>query len=149
MIKISHRGNLRGPKPDRENHPDYVKEALGCGVDVEVDVWYSGFTWYLGHDEPQYEVKKSFLQNSRLWCHAKNIHALSLMLREPTIHCFWLENDAVTITSRGFLWTNLGGALDRTRSIACLPEQDPKWHVNDAYGICSDYVLSWENRIVN
>ena len=34
MILISHRGNLTGKNPERENHPDYIKEALDLGFDV-------------------------------------------------------------------------------------------------------------------
>ena len=38
MIKISHRGNIKGPNMDRENRPSYVDAALQLGYDVEVDV---------------------------------------------------------------------------------------------------------------
>ena len=40
MIFISHRGNLEGPNPERENNPDYISEALERVYSVEVDVWY-------------------------------------------------------------------------------------------------------------
>ena len=61
MIKISHRGNLRGPNKDRENNPQYIKEALEKGYNVEVDVWLQGTKLFLGHDEPQYETNIEFL----------------------------------------------------------------------------------------
>ena len=61
MRLISHRGNLNGPNPERENHPDYIQDALWQRYDVEVDVWgiegeYQMELW-LGHDEPLYRVR--------------------------------------------------------------------------------------------
>ena len=72
MIYISHRGNLEGKNPERENHPIYIIEALSQGYDVEIDVWYVDRSFFLGHDAPQYKVDTKFLQNANLWCHAKN-----------------------------------------------------------------------------
>ena len=40
MILISHRGNLKGINPQRENEPLYIVEALEKGFDVEIDVWW-------------------------------------------------------------------------------------------------------------
>ncbi len=58
MKLIAHRGNTQGPNPERENSPEYIEEALNAGYDVEVDVWYDCATekFWLGHDEPQYDV---------------------------------------------------------------------------------------------
>ena len=54
MVKlISHRGNMKGKNPDRENHPDYIMEALNKGYHVEVDVHYKDGDLYLGHNEPK------------------------------------------------------------------------------------------------
>jgi hypothetical protein len=55
MILISHRGNISGPNPEQENHPDYIWAAIQAGYDVEVDVWFENGKFMLGHDEPQYE----------------------------------------------------------------------------------------------
>ena len=55
MIFISHRGNLDGLNPDRENSPDYIDEAIKLGFDVEVDVRTKDGQLWLGHDEPQYK----------------------------------------------------------------------------------------------
>ena len=38
MKIISHRGNIRGPIPDKENRPSYIDCAIGNGYDVEIDV---------------------------------------------------------------------------------------------------------------
>ena len=138
MILISHRGNLNGKDIENENNPLYIDRALGKGYDVEIDVWYENGKWYLGHDKPQYEIELDYLRNKKLWCHAKNIETLNLML-DDDIHCFWHQEDDVTLTSCGFIWTYPGKKLTE-KSICVLPEKNneiPK----KAFGICSDYVV--------
>lgn len=104
MIKISHRGNVAGPKPERENTVEYIKAALALGHYVEVDVWFDKGQLSLGHDRPGERVKWSFLQNPYIICHAKNIQALHKMLSTEGIHCFWHEKDQVTLTSLNWVW---------------------------------------------
>ena len=142
MILISHRGNLTGPNLSRENSPDYIQEALKADYNVEIDVWYKDKTWYLGHDEPQYEVERSFFYNRFLWCHAKNIDALK-ELSSLGIHCFWHQDD-VTLTSMGYLWTYPGQPLT-TKSICVMPERAPynKEEITVAAGICSDNIQDY------
>jgi glycerophosphoryl diester phosphodiesterase len=54
MILIAHRGNLNGKQPERENSPEYIKEALEKGYHVEVDVWLKETNnLFLGHDSPK------------------------------------------------------------------------------------------------
>ena len=38
MKIISHRGNIRGASPDKENRPSYIDCAIGSGYDVEIDL---------------------------------------------------------------------------------------------------------------
>ena len=91
MRLISHRGNIAGKQPGLENMPEYIKDTLEKGYDVEIDVWWkNGFL--LGHDEPMYHVDLEFLKNQKLWCHAKNIEALYEMQKNG-IHCFWHQED--------------------------------------------------------
>ena len=54
MIFISHRGNLTGKNPEKENKPSYISEALNQGYNCEVDVWFVDNKFMLGHDEPKY-----------------------------------------------------------------------------------------------
>lgn len=136
MILISHRGNLRGPNKERENSILYVQEALQAGYDVEVDVWYLDKQFWLGHDEPLYKTNRGFLANSFLWCHAKNLEALNEMLFHK-IHCFWHENDSVTLTSKNYIWAYPGVACEK--SIAVLPETKD-YIVTNHIGVCSDYI---------
>src|SRR5882757_9187479 len=98
MFYIAHRGNTHGIDNSQENNPNYIKLALDKGFDVEIDVWYENNKWFLGHDVPQYEIKYSYLHNNKFWCHAKNLAALELMLNDEQIHCFWHENDHLTLT---------------------------------------------------
>ena len=51
MRIISHRGNVRGRVPGRENAPSYIDCALGNGYVVEIDVWVIDGEYWLGHDE--------------------------------------------------------------------------------------------------
>jgi len=78
-LLISHRGNLTGSEPARENSPEFIKEALNAGFDVEIDVWFLDEAFYLGHDKPQYCINNNFLfdHGLSLWCHAKSISALT------------------------------------------------------------------------
>jgi hypothetical protein len=144
MILISHRGNICGPNPKRENSPSYVLEAIGAGYNVEVDVWLINDEFYLGHDKPIHGIDLDFLVKNfnSLWCHAKDIDALSTMIHQG-IHCFWHQTDDVTLTSKGYLWTYPGKQLTRN-SIAVLPEYAPPGRQDiirsGCYGVCSDLV---------
>jgi len=142
---IAHRGNTQGPNPEQENKPQYIIEALKNNFDVEIDVWLcKNNKWYLGHDKPQYAIDYSFLENEKLWCHAKNLEALSIMLQNPKIHCFWHQQDDYTITSKKFIWAYPGKKiLPNSNTICVMPEwNDFQFNQNNIIGICSDYVMN-------
>jgi len=138
MILISHRGNLEGPNTDIENNPERIRQVIEMKFDVEVDVWLHKNRWYLGHDEPQYEIDFTFLNNAGLWCHAKNLAALDGMLSAGNIHCFWHQHDDFTITSRGIIWAYPGMPITKN-AVAVMP--DNALDVRGAYGICADNIL--------
>ena len=144
MILISHRGNLNG-KSDRENSPEYIEEALKSGYDVEIDVWYHQHSFYLGHDEPQYKVNEKYLEEVGLWCHAKNIDALNQMIENGKIHCFFHQEDDVTLTTEDYLWTYPGKQL--TSNSICVMPSDHRIMTLDIAGICSDNIASFESVI--
>lgn len=104
MNKIAHRGNTQGSGGLLENDPSYITSAILQGHYCEVDVWFVEGGFWLGHDTPDHSIAMDFLENEKLICHAKNIEALHNMLNNPEIHCFWHENDKVTLTSKGFVW---------------------------------------------
>ena len=135
MILIAHRGNTQG-KSEKENHPDYIQDALDAGYNVEVDVWCVHGKWSLGHDEPQYSTNKNFLQNPKIWCHAKTITTFKYLL-DMDLTCFFHENDDATLTSNGYIWTFPGKILTK-KSICVLPERNH--HPRKCAGICSDYI---------
>lgn len=139
VIKISHRGNTSGPNKERENSPSYISEALQK-YDVEIDVWFIDGEFFLGHDKPTYPIHISFLRNPKLWCHAKNLQALTRMLKNSSIHCFWHQSDDLALTSQNYLWTYPGKELAKTNAIAVLPEIAKGWDIDRAVGICSDFI---------
>ena len=89
MILISHRGNYDGPNIKLENNPAQITKMINDGFDCEIDVWYINSHFLLGHDGPVYAVKERFLENNKLWCHAKNMSALEKMIKNKKINCFW------------------------------------------------------------
>ena len=140
---ISHRGNINGRNISLENNPDYIRDALHLGYNVEIDVWYNNGFW-LGHDGPLYPIGTSFLVNKKLWCHAKNIEALLMMKMEDNIHYFWHQEDDITLTSQGHIWAH-SNKQPIKNSIAVLPEihQDD---LSVCKGICSDYIINYHNE---
>lgn len=148
MIYISHRGNTDGPNPISENHPDYIKKAIRNSFQVEIDVWAIDGKYILGHDEPQYEVLRSFLSNPRLWCHAKNMETITdLTSRGNLIHTFFHNSDDCTLTSRGWIWTYPGKPILGRKAIAVVPERVPNWDISLGAGICSDYIEQYQKNI--
>jgi hypothetical protein len=142
MIKhfISHRGNINGRIINVENSPSYIEQALSHGYEVEIDVWLVGENFYLGHDEPQYRIEESFLENDKLWCHAKNNYSFYTMLKNSKIHCFWHQNDDFVLTSKGIPWVYPNKFVSKD-GIWVLPELTTyKNIIIDCLGICSDYI---------
>ena len=144
MKFISHRGNLTGKNHLLENNPDYILKAIQLNFDVEIDVFYKNKQFYLGHDFPKFKISKKFLENKKFWCHAKNLDALNA-LKETSAHFFWHQNDDVTLTSNGYLWTYPGKKLFK-KSICVLPELK---HYNkiECYGICSDFIIKYKRKL--
>jgi hypothetical protein len=139
MLLISHRGNLLGRKPDRENTISYINEALDKGFNVEVDVWQIGNKLFLGHDNIQESVDIKFLQDSRLWVHCKTIKTLETCVNNE-IHCFFHEIDDVALTSKQYLWVYPSMPIGKygNRSILVMLSYTNK--IPKCLGICSDFV---------
>lgn len=143
MIFISHRGNLNGVDESRENSPTYIIEALNEGIDVEIDVWFIGNEFFLGHDTPQYKVDYKFLLNEKLWCHAKNIDAL-MEMKKYVIHYFWHEKDTVSLTSKNYVWSYPTKNF-KDNTIAVLPEIYNS-SIENCRGVCSDLIMKYKNK---
>jgi hypothetical protein len=145
MILISHRGNLIGKNPSKENNPNYVQAALDAGYHCEIDLRMDRGQLYLGHDAPQYPITAEFLQqrSDRLWVHCKDVTALAWAL-DNKLHCFWHQEDDYTLTSSQVVWIYPGKDLpSNIKSVVVMPERNMATvdikHIQ-AYGICSDIV---------
>jgi hypothetical protein len=142
MKLIAHRGLINGPNKKLENQPHNLKSTLNLGYDCEVDLWMFDNRLYLGHDGPQYNVTPDFIENPKLWIHAKNLEALNWLIRTE-LNYFWHQNDDYTLTSHKFIWAYPGKELT-PHSICVMPEWDnPSLEgvkEYNCYGICSDYV---------
>ena len=137
MILISHRGNINGRNPNLESGQRYCQKAIDAGYNVEIDVhFYDGILW-TGHDRPQYRVDDDFLLQEEVWCHAKDIMALRRLLELET-HCFFHQNDPVTLTSKGYMWTYPTQPL--TEKSICVKPEVQLIALKHSAGICSDVI---------
>ena len=149
MILISHRGNIDGKNTERENHPDYIDEAITAGYDVEIDVWMIEGVLLLGHDEPQYGISQHWLNErySKLWIHCKNVEAMEWFNMIGGFNYFWHEEDTITLTSYDYMWV-YPGKQPIKNSIAVMPELFND-NISKCLGICSDYILQYRNNFGN
>jgi hypothetical protein len=152
MRIISHRGNLQGKNPERENHPDYIKESLAAGFECEVDIWYVDKEFYLGHDKPSYKIDEyktfEYSEILKLWFHCKDIVTLYQLLYsgcDGYVFLHNLDDCAIAINSEqwSYLWTYPSKSLTN-RSIAVLPEWDLNWDIHEAHGVCTDFPLKYD-----
>lgn len=147
MIIISHRGNIRGPVPDKENRPSYIDCAIGNGFHVEIDVRSIGGELWLGHDEPQYKIDHNWLNKRRhyLWIHCKNLEAAKECW---AYHSFCHSDDPFTYTSTGKIWLHNDNSesivFDNNVIIPRISRTDVEsFKENNFYGtpfaVCTDY----------
>ena len=153
MKIISHRGNLSGSNPIRENSVDYIEEAIDQGFDVEIDLWVEDDEFYLGHDDPQYFVTPGWLNKYKdiLWIHCKNREALEkLSTSMIEFNYFWHQTDKYTITSKGIGWIMIG-EYPYSNGIIVLPEiadyYDVSENLQKGFGICTDKPIFYKNKI--
>jgi hypothetical protein len=144
MKLIAHRGNINGPNPKKENHPDYINKAIESGYDVEIDVWLINNKWYLGHNSPEYEIKYNFLFDSRFWLHAKNGEAFDKLLNDKNynFNVFWHTTEDWVLTSKKYIWTYPNKIL-YLNSICVLPELGYNGDLNKCEGICTDFIYKY------
>ena len=146
MFFISHRGNMNGPNQNDENKIDYIMHAIDNNFDVEIDLWFKNKKFFLGHDEPQYEINKEFLNNGKFWIHTKNLDCF-YELEKTDLNYFWHEKDQIVLTSKGYYWNYPGTKLSK-KSISVLPEQTNEKKPK-CLGICSDYIKEYYDRYNN
>jgi hypothetical protein len=138
IARIAHRGNTQGPRPELENTVDYIHTALNGGYWVETDVQCSAQGLVLGHDCAQEPAPETLLMHPHVICHAKDLHSL-LALLDMGAHCFWHEQDRVTITSRGLIWCYPGHHPQHASAVWLdLLYQPVPENIQGIFGICSD-----------
>lgn len=146
MYFISHRGNLKGSNPKKENSVQYINDALNNNFDVEIDLWFEKNFFFLGHDNPQYKIDLDYIKKPKFWIHAKNLDCF-YELSKYNLNFFWHEKDKVAITSKGFFW-NYPGTMLSKKSICVMPE---KHQINkvECLGYCSDFIQDFYDRYNN
>ena len=143
MKVISHRGNIDGRRPSLENRTDYIDKAISLGYDVEVDLWKVGADFYLGHDGPEHVVLIGCLddRSHKLWVHCKNLEAVEfLSSNKYDINYFWHQEDAMTITSKGHVWS-YPGIYVKGGIVVELEHKDLPSHIR---GVCTDYPVLYK-----
>ena len=139
MKFIAHRGNTEGPS-DVENELDYMKHAYNMGHGVECDIQLFNNKLYFGHDEPQRLVDHKFIRNDDVFCHAKSVDVLSILINLG-VNCFFHETDAVTLTSGGQIWCYPGVHPINANAIWLDLQDKSLPDMRDGiYGVCGDYV---------
>ena len=139
MKIISHRGNVRGPIPEKENRPSYIDCAIGNGYDVEIDLRIIDGELWLGHDVPQYKVEHSWLQPRKeyLWIHCKDLAAAKECWEYQS---FCHMGDPYTYTSTGKIWLHdLSMKIDNNVIIPLIDDIDYSPMNGDPYAICTDH----------
>jgi len=161
MKLISHRGNLSGRIPKRENHPDFIQEAIDAGFDVEIDLRMEQNRLFLGHDLPQYEVTSDwlFMRSPRLWIHAKDFESLCFLNAERLsfYNYFAHTSDPYCLVRCGrvnppsLIWLHdLTVKAPMTQCVIPLLDLSSVnsffCRSNAVYGICSDYVTECKKK---
>ena len=141
MKLIAHRGNTAGARPEFENTIPYLLYAVRQGYDVEFDIWKLGCEYYLGHDYPATLVQISELEliGEHGWFHAKNINALNSL--KGYFNTFFHNNDDMTLTSSGFIWSHNG--IINPGGIVCMPDlEQESYLLHNAAGVCHDDLMA-------
>ena len=139
MRLISHRGNTKGRNEPAENSPDYVKNTIKKGFDVEIDVWLED-RLYLGHDKPEYKCSMNFLvmNASKLWIHCENLEALEALNGIKRLNIFWHQKDDHTLTSKGYIWTYPNKKVCEKSVI--VVKNALSYDGTKCHGLCSDII---------
>lgn len=144
MKLISHRGCTNGIKPDLENRPEFIQEAINLGFDVEIDVRQIEDKLYLGHDRADYEIGLDWLieRKDNLWIHTKNFMALQFLI-DKDVRTFYHQKENHTIINNcNLIWSHDLSEANEKSIIPLLNFVDALKYdqFGKVYGICSDFV---------
>lgn len=146
MILIAHRGNINGPNPNRENTISYIEEAISKGYNVEIDVRINNKKLYTGHDEPIDLINNNWLKKlkNKLWIHCKDHESLKHFSSLNQYNYFWHENDAYTISSKGFILSHVNNNVKKLSGLFIKISFENKKINGNFIGILSDYLLKYK-----
>ncbi len=152
MKLISHRGNIVGPNPSRENTPSYIDTAISAGYDVEVDINYMNGKFYLGHDTPDYEISETWMlmRKDNIWFHCKNLEAASKLAETGESYKFFCHSsDSFVLTSKNLIWVHdLSMELDSRCIIPLLNYVDvERYNGKIVHSVCTDYITFAEYNL--
>ena len=153
MKIISHRGNINGPDSINENAPAYIDKSLEQGFDAEVDLRRVNNKFFLGHNNPDYEVSIDWLNQRRqnLWIHTKNFSAFENLLElNNNFIFFYYSCEPLVLVSNGKIWchqlediSNPANCIAPLLSKSSLLENKK----NNWFGVCTDYPLLLKKTI--
>ena len=151
MKIISHRGNVNGPIPEKENRPSYIDCAIQLGYEVEADIRFINGEFWLGHDFPQYKIELSWMlkRAEYIWFHCKNKESANNLNKINSNFKFFCHNgDDFTLTSTHHLWVhNLKSNLTKNDIIPMINLSDINTDLlNNVYGICTDFIFEIEKN---
>lgn len=142
MKIISHRGNINGPNPDKENNPIYIDQAIDAGYDVEIDIRYRDGWFFLGHDTADYPVTMEWLMFrwDKLWIHCKDLESC-IALIHTNLRVFCHSQDPYTIISSEQIWIHdLSLNITKQCIVPLITKEQLLQRSNfEPYGICTDY----------
>lgn len=144
MIKIAHRGNTDGPKPELENNPEYIFNAIQSGFEVEIDIWSEDGSFYLGHEYPKYKIEEEFISLviPHAWFHCKDLLSLEKLINKyPHARFFWHQEDFFTLTSSKHIWTYPGKEITNNSIIVHLDRFNEDDFETKPFAICSDFLI--------
>jgi hypothetical protein len=148
MKLISHRGNINGLNPSRENSPSYIDTAISAGYEVEVDINYMKGKFYLGHDTPDYEISERWMENRKnsIWFHCKNLDAATELCKLSNFKFFCHKSDLFVMTSTNHIWVHdLEMNLSKKCIIPLLSDNDLiNYKGGLVYAVCTDYITMAE-----
>jgi hypothetical protein len=149
MKFISHRGNTVGRHKIYENCPSTIQNVISIGYGVEIDVWYKNNKFFLGHDEPEWEISDQFFKNNyqQLLIHCKNDEALFRLNTIPILELFTHADDPFTLSSKNVILIHPHTVTTLRKGILIMPEMS-HYTINEILefdGIVSDNIKFYEN----
>jgi len=143
---ISHRGYIEGCNQEFENNPDHLEHCFERypWMFFEIDVWKIGNNFYLGHDEPIYNVYLDFLYNKKFYIHAKNLNAFEFLYQNKNANIFrdmfYHDKDDITVTLSGKIWCNKKIWV-KNSILNQVSEETINLYDFNYIGICTDFPL--------